>query len=143
MQPVPTNFIAVLVAAVVGMVIGGLWYSPLLFAKQWMAWSGKTPADLEAAKKKGMTLAYVLMFVGTFLMAYVLHHALVFASAYLNVSGAWAGMTAGFWNWLGFIAPVTLGTVLWDGKPWKLWMLNNVYYLLVLLIMGVILAVWM
>lgn len=47
---------------------------------------------------------------------------------------------AGFWNWLGFIAPVTLGVVLWEGKPWKLWVLHNAYYLLALLVMGVILG---
>lgn len=48
----------------------------------------------------------------------------------------------GFWNWLGFVAPVTLGGVLWEGKPWKLWGLNNGYQLLSLLVMGVILALW-
>lgn len=41
-----------------------------------------------------------------------------------------------------FIAPVTLGVVLWEGKPWKLWVLNNGYQLLSLLVMGVILAIW-
>jgi hypothetical protein len=58
------------------------------------------------------------------------------------MSGMPAGLMCGFWNWLGFIAPVTLGTVLWEGKPWKLWALTNGYYLFSLLIMGVILAFW-
>lgn len=49
---------------------------------------------------------------------------------------------AGFWNWLGFVAPVTLGAVLWEGKHWKLWFLNNGYYLVTLLLMGAVLALW-
>ena len=75
-------------------------------------------------------------------MAFVLSHALVFASTYLNTSGISAGLQTGFWNWLGFVVPVTVGSVLWDGKPWKLWFINAGYYLVMLLIMGVILALW-
>jgi hypothetical protein len=65
---------------------------------------------------------------------------LVFGSTYQNISGIEAGLSAGFWNWLGFVAPVTLGKVLWEGKPWKLWFLDSGNYLLTLLGMGVILS---
>jgi len=41
-------------------------------------------------------------------MSYVLAHELIFASVYLKVSGVSAGLMCGFFNWLGFIAPVTL-----------------------------------
>lgn len=141
MPQVPINYWAVLVAAVASMIIGFIWYGPL-FGKQWVALSGMTPEKIEAAKKTGMSKTYALAFVGSLVMAYVLAHALVFASAYLKVEGPQAGLTAGFWNWLGFIAPVTLGSVLWEGKSWKLWLLNNGHYLLALLAMGAVLAVW-
>ena len=49
---------------------------------------------------------------------------------------------SGLWNGLGFVALVTLGVVLWEGKPWKLWVLMNGHYLVSLLIMGVLLAFW-
>lgn len=141
MQAVPINYWAVLVSAIASMVLGFLWYGPV-FGKMWINLSGHTPQNSDAAKKKAMTTGYVLGFIGALVMAYVLAHALVFAEAYLKASGVSAGLMAGFWNWLGFIAPVTLGMVLWDGKPWKLWILNNGYHLLNLLIMGVILALW-
>jgi hypothetical protein len=48
------NYLAVLVAALVSMVIGGLWYSPLLFGNIWMKLSGITQKDVEKAKKQGM-----------------------------------------------------------------------------------------
>lgn len=142
MPQVDINYLAVLVAAIMSMAIGSFWYSPKGFGKQWMALSGITPDKIEAAKAKGMQKTYAIAFVGSLVMSYVLAHALVFASAYLQVSGMAAGLMAGFWNWLGFIAPVTLGSVLWEGKPWKLYVLNNAYYIVSLLVMGAILAVW-
>lgn len=142
MPIVPINYLAVLVCGIVSMVLGFLWYGPL-FGKQWMALSGITPPQAGAEKpKEGMGKRYALAFVGSLIMAYVLAHSLVFADEYLKVSDVSGGLMAGFWSWLGFIAPVTLGTVLWDGKPWKLWILNNAYYLIQLLIFGVILALW-
>lgn len=138
---VPVNYFAVLVAALASMVIGSLWYGPL-FGKQWMALSGMNPSQLDEAKKKGMAKSYILMFIGSLVMAFVLVHSIAFAQEYLKISDLAAGIQGGLWNWLGFIAPVTLGAVLWDNKPWKLWFLNNGNNLVTLMVMGVILSLW-
>ncbi len=143
MPVVPINYWAVLLCGIVSIVLGFVWYGPL-FGKLWMSLSGQTAERIEAAKAEGkgkMYRGYALAFIGALVMAYVLAHSLVFGNAYLGTSGISGGLMVGFWNWLGFIAPVTLGMVLWDGKPWKLWFLNNAYQLLLLLIMGVILSV--
>ena len=71
-------------------------------------------------------------------MAYVLAHFIDYVEATTVV----AGMTAGFWLWMGFIATVKLGGVLWEGKPWTLYGLDVAYYLVSLLVMSSILAVW-
>src|SRR5260370_41822457 len=140
MQPVPINYFAVLLAGIVSMPLGFLWYGPL-FGKKWMKLSGMSKEKIDAAKKSGKAnMGYGLMFVGSLVMAYVLAHSLVFASSYLRMTGVPAGLMSGFWSWLGFVGPVTLGSVLWDGKPWMLSVLNNTYYILLLLLMGVILA---
>ena len=146
MPPVPINYMAVVVAAIVQMVLGYLWYGPL-FGKPWAKLMGWTPESMEAMKhdpkfKKSMSRNYGIMIVGSLLMAWILDHAIVFASAYLLISGITAGFAVGFLNWLGFIAPVTVGSVLWEGKSWKLWFLNAGYYLVGLLLMGAILALW-
>lgn len=141
MPAVLINYWAVLAAAVASMVLGFLWYGPL-FGKQWVALSGLSQEKLDTAKNRGMSKMYVITFIGSLVMSYVLAHALIFASTYLEVTGFSAGVMAGFWNWLGFVAPVTVGVVLWEGKSWKLWVLNNAYHLLALVVMGVILALW-
>ena len=105
-----------------------------------MGWTPERQAAMSA--QKGMALQYGIQAVGSLVMAFVLAHALIFASTYLNETGISAGLQTGFWNWLGFIAPVTVGAVLWDGKPWKLWFITAGYYLVSLLLMGIILALW-
>lgn len=144
---VPVNYLAVIVSAVVAIVLGFLWYGPI-FGKKWTAMIGWTPERISAMradpKMKNMVMRnYALVGVGALIMAFVMSHAIVFAGAYMNVSGVSAGLQAGFWNWLGFVAPVTLGAVLWEGKPWMLWVLNAGYYLVSLLLMGLILGMWM
>ncbi len=65
-----------------------------------------------------------------------------FANEYLKTSGVGAGLMVGFFNWIGFIAPVTIGVVTYEKKPFALWVLNNAYWLISLLVMGIILALW-
>lgn len=141
MPIVPVNYLAILVAALAGMFVGFVWYGPI-FGKMWMSLTGMTQAKMEEMKKKGMTKNYLLMFIGMLLMSDVLAHFLIFAATYMNVSGVMAGLSAGFWSWLGFIAPVMLSKVLWEGKSWNLWLLDSGHYLVVLLVMGAILASW-
>lgn len=138
---VDVNYVAILASGFLAMFLGYLWYGPL-FGKPWMKLMGLTKEKLGKMSKSEMNKLYGLQFLGSLAMAFVLSHALVFASTYLGTSGISAGLQTGFWNWAGFIAPVTLGSVLWEDKSWKLWALNNGYYLLTLCAMGILLALW-
>ena len=141
MTSVPINYFAVIAGMLASMVIGFLWYGPL-FGKQWMQLIGMSEAQKKQIKAAGMGKSYGLMALGSLVMSFVLAHAFVFASTYTATVGVAAGLMVGFWNWLGFVAPVTLGSVLWENKSWKLWLLNNGYYLVTLCTIGVILAVF-
>jgi hypothetical protein len=138
---VPINYWAVLVSAVAAMGLGYLWYGPL-FGKQWIALMGWSKAEMDAKMKSGVGPQYLLQAAGALVMAYVLAHSVIFAGSYLHQSGVVAGLEGGIWSWFGFVVPVSLGSVLWDGKPWKLWAINSGYFLVVLIIMGVILGWW-
>ena len=130
------NVSAVIVAAFAQFMIGGLWYGPLL-GRQWSRLSGVSPESMKPSPG-----ALAAMVGCSLVMAYVLAHVLVFATAYMKVSGIGAGLSSGFWMWLGFAAPITLGPVLYEGKPLQLWLINAGYYLVSLLAMGAILAAW-
>jgi hypothetical protein len=124
------------------MILGALWYGPL-FGKEWAKLMGlKIPEKMDDKAKKAMMQSYGLMALGALVMSYVLAHAVIFGESYLGVVGAWGGAQAGFWYWIGFVAPVTLGTVLWEQKPWKLWFINVGYYLVGLVLIGILLSIW-
>lgn len=128
------NLLAVLVASVGAFVLGSLWYSPVLFGKKWMKLAGIKPDK----RDKYMILRFLVYFIGQFVMAYVLAHFLIFANA-INYIEA---ITVAFWLWLGFIAPITIGGVLWEKKSINLFVLNNAYNLIALGLMSVLLVVW-
>lgn len=140
---VPVNYFAVFASMVLSVILGTIWYGPL-FGKFWTKEMGWTEKEMKkgAEDKAAMMKSYGIQTLGSLIMVFVLAHSLVFAATYLNISGVLAGIQAGFWNWLGFIAPVTLTNVLWEGKSWKLWALTNGYYLVTLSAMGVLLALW-
>ena len=132
------NYWAVFAAAVSNMIIGFLWYGPV-FGKPWKKIMGFTDEVMKAMKMTPLR-AVALGFIATLIMACVFAHMLIYIGAYLEMSGIMLGLKGAFYLWLGFAAPITAGVVLWEGKPWKLWILNGGYYLVALSVMGVILT---
>jgi hypothetical protein len=131
---VHVNYLAVLIAAFANYLIATLWYG-VLFSKVWLKLTGIT--DMKPAP-----MNIVLVFIGSLFLSFVLYHAIVFGDAYLKVTGISGGIMCGFFNWLGFIAPVTLSTKLYEKKPWGLWLLDNCFWLISLVIMGIIQSFW-
>ena len=135
---VSINYLAVLVAAIANMAIGALWYSPVLFAKPWIAAIGKSEEEIREQAGKGMARTYTLAFISALVMSFVLAHFVDYTRA-TTIAG---GLQAGFWPWLGFVATTNLSTLLFEWRPSKLYYISMGYYLVVLAVMGVILAVW-
>ncbi|MEI8047549.1 MAG: DUF1761 domain-containing protein [Bacteroidota bacterium] len=129
------NLLAVLVAAIANYIIATQWYAAI-FVKVWQRLTGITDMKPEPVK-------IVLVFIGSLVLSFVLYHSIVFGNAYFNMSGISGGLMGGFFGWLGYIAPITLSTKLYEKKPWGLWFLDNAFWLISLLVMGVILSLWM
>jgi Protein of unknown function (DUF1761) len=134
MREISVDYWAVLVAAIVRIALGALWYSPFLFAKSWQELAGISKLEMKARLPK----ALIVDIIGSVVMAFVLVHAIRYAGAATIAQGA----VVGFFNWLGFIAVTMLGLVFYENRPFKLFLINNGFLLLSLLVMGAILAVW-
>ena len=133
------NYLAIFVVALGVYVLGALWYSPLLFGNQWMKLVGFSKKDMEKAKKDGkMGLRYGAMFLSVLVLTYVLAYFVGALGAVTFVSG----LLVGFWAWLGFLATTMLGMVLWENKPFTLYLLNASHYLVILALAGGVLAIW-
>lgn len=131
------NYLAVLVSGVVIFVLGGLWYSPVLFAKKWMTLLGKTEEELKAASSsmRGMYLAtFVCGLLTAWVLAVMIHHV-------TNPTAVCGGMLGGI-CWLGFAAATSLPNALFSQKPKALWAIDTGYNLVAFVIAGIILAIW-
>ena len=134
------NWVAVLVAEISTMVVGFLWYSPLLFAKPWtreMGYDLNDKAKMDEMRK-GAGPAYAGSLAAGLLSAFTL--ALILHG--LHADNTHFGLMVGFHVWLGFVATVQLTGALFMKQSMKLFAINTGYQLVCYLVMGAILAVW-
>jgi Protein of unknown function (DUF1761) len=132
------NILAVLVATVLTFVLGMAWYSPALFARQWMAAQGYTPEKLEEMKRKGVTRAYAVSVLSNLVTAYVIALLASYTSSTTLAQGLWLG----FLSWLGFAATIGLTANMFSEKPLAAWVIDTGYQLAYLVLMGALLSVW-
>ena len=127
------NYLAVVVAAISNFILGGLWYSAVLFGKPWMAASGMTE---EKAREGNMARIFGVAFVLELLAAFVL--ALFIGAG----AGLHFGLLAGFHVGLFWVGG-GLGVIyLFEQRPLKLWLVNAGYMTVAFTIMGAIIGVW-
>ena len=145
MQPdIHLNYWAILAAVVASMVLGFLWYGPIL-GKAWMKEMG-VPADSKPDPKL-MRRGLILMVIGCFFTAFVLAHTgevwrPSVWKAGTDQPAALYGFFNGFWTWIGFYVPLLLSGVAWEKKSWKLFWINASHYFVMLQVVGMILAFW-
>jgi len=66
--------------------------------------------------------------------------AIVFNS--LHVAKAVDGLLVGLLLWFGLVSATTIGTTFYARRGWKFWWLNSSYFLVVMTINSLILAIW-
>ncbi len=131
---------AVLLAALVPLLLGTFWYSPLIFGAHWIRLSGLRLSDI---KQPRMAVAGALL--GSLAAALVMSLVLALLIENLWAVSPFDGMVIGFFVWLGFIATTTLPEYLFGGqaKPYSLYFLVNGYHLVSLMLMGALLVLWL
>lgn len=131
------NYLTVVVAALIPMVLGMVWYGPL-FGKQWMDAMGIKKSDMGKMKKEAPK-AYSGSFIAALVMSFVLGQVVNF----FNASSASEGMRIGFWLWLGFIVTKSATDMFFGtGKNWTVYYLSMGYQLVSMLGMSALFAVW-
>ena len=133
MPSVDVSWLAIIVATVVNMVVGFVWYGKGLFGKEWARLTGRKMEEMGS----GGT-GYVVTTVGALISNWILAHFLVYAGSTTFMKGA---VTA-FWLWLGFTAFTMAVNLVFEGRSWMLWKINAGYFLVVMLINGGLLAAW-
>ncbi len=130
---------AMFIATVASMILGSLWYGPI-FGKQWIKMMGWSKKDIQKgmSDKSSMYRSYAIALITSLLTALVMGIAVRVSTLY----GAYSGACLGALLWLGFVATTSISNVLWEGKPWRLWILNQSYTLLNFMVVGAIMGAW-
>ena len=133
----PLNYLAVLAAGVVIFMLGGLWYSPVLFANKWVALQGKTMEEMKASGGANAGM-YIQVFICGLITAWVLAIVIGLLPSFSVVRALKLSVLC----WLGFTAVTSYGTALFSSKPKELWLIDTAYNLVSFVAAAAIIAVW-
>lgn len=125
------NYLAVGLAALSAFLLGGLWYSPVMFANKWAALAG---ASEEKLKSGSMAMIFGGAFVLNLIAAWVL------AVALLGVPNMTYGAGIGLIVGLSWVATSFGVSYLFERRPLALWLINAGYFTLQFTAMGAILG---
>lgn len=133
MENLYINHLAVAVCAVMSLVIGALWWSPLLFAKPWQAANGLTDeqlANMNAIKTFGLTL----------LIAWVISYNLAFFLGSPDTTWKWglaAGLLTAIW-----VVGMFIIVALFEQRSLKYIAINCGYIVIYFAVIGFVLGIW-
>jgi hypothetical protein len=128
------NLLAIALSGVANVIIGGLWYGPL-FGKAWMNLVTKINKNLKK-KQEGIVRSMIIGTLGAMVLAVVLNLILVMANAKTLLQG----FHVGFFVWLGVAAVLRLNGVLFEKRPFKLFMINTSFDLILILAISAIIV---
>jgi hypothetical protein len=127
------NWLAIIVAAVSAFILGGLWYSPLMFAKRWMK---ETGISEESTKNINMIKLSILAFVLSMIASF-------FLAMFIGVkAGAGFGVLAGFIAGFGWVFTFMGISYLFEARTLAHFLINSIYSIVSLTIMGAIIGIW-
>lgn len=143
-----SDWLGIALAVVAAFFIGFLWFT-VLFGKRWAKEFGME--DMEPPGFKAMLGPMAKDIIGSFLLAYVLWHSMMYAvpsiwadhlaAGPVENMGAWFyGLMTAVFIWIGYFVPVALSRTGWERRSWAWFGIDVSYQLVKLIAMGQILA---
>ncbi len=133
---VDVNYLAVFLAAVSSMFVGGIWYAKSVFGKEWMKLVKLDEKKAAKMAPQALTMAFVLALV----MAYVLAHVSFLSNNYFSNSFLQDSLSTAFWLWLGIAFTRVVTHDAFEQRPNKLTLMNVANMLVTMMVMGAIIG---
>jgi hypothetical protein len=127
------QIIPIIGVTVLNIILGMLWYSPVLFGHPWAK-----AYKLDNRKMKPTPGHYV----GSIIVSLVTASVLSFLVDHFTIMTAGRAACLAFFLWLGLIVTTHFSGVIWAGKPLKAYLIEMPYQLISLVMMTTILTVW-
>lgn len=118
------SFTATLVAGIVSLFIGYLWYHPRLFGARWMRSVNVTP-EMANARGSDTWMRALIALIASMVAAY----AIAIVGMIVGVHEWTGALVVAFGVWLGFLAPTMLTTALWERRPRALFFIDSFFWL--------------
>jgi hypothetical protein len=135
MEPVAINYLAVIASAVAYLVLGALWYSPVLFGSAWMKGIGKTREQVTA---DASPLNYLFALITSFIAAYGIARIMVWSGGNSIADGITTAIVVG----VCFVLTAMWVNDTFEKRPRGLTLINILYHLVGLVIAGIIIGTW-
>lgn len=126
------SYLPIITAAIAGFIASFIWWGPI-FGTTWAKLAGMSEKDMKKAKGEGMAKPMIVAIIGNLLMACVLSILLTSTGA-ANIQEA---LTLAFLVWLGFVATIGIGAVIWEKKPMALFWINSIGWLITICVMAI------
>lgn len=127
------DWIAVGAGLVAAMIIGSLWYSPILFFKRWLVGIEKSEAQL------GNPVGPMVLML---LMAALKVICVVVLMGWLKIGGIGGGLTAALFIWVAAIFPTQAMEVAFENRPKILYVVNLGHSLLSQAVIGIVVGLF-
>lgn len=135
---VQVNWVAILAATVVSMVVGGFWYAPPVFGNEWMKLIGK--------KRKELPQGWMPIVSGVAagaVTAYILAHFIYQAHQfYADRSFLSVALTTAFFAWFGLNLTRMFTHYSFEGRSHKLTIMNGAHELVTFLGMALVIGLF-
>ena len=130
------NYLAVIAAIAVNMIVGAVWYSPLLFARPWMVANGFTEEQIKA--QGSATRGYIVSVIASVVIAFAIALFAQAAGAGAAIDGLLLGLAAG----VGFVATTSAANYIFESRPLKLYLINAGYPVVSFTLIGLLIGAW-
>lgn len=129
------DILPLIIGTAFNMGLGALWYSNVLFAKQWMKESGVT--DDQVSDTTGMGKVYAL----TMLMALTTAYVIGFLINNLALTSIIHVLVLAVVVWMGIDLPMIIKNWGFEGRTIKLGLINHTYQLAIYVVVGILFAI--
>ena len=131
------NLIAVVACTIAYFILGSVWYSPVLFGKTWMELQKIDPEKMNASKSR-----LPIMLSVTFVLSLIITFSIGFIIVRTGLDTLLGSVKLGLLCALGFVC-TTLGiTFMFEGRPFKLFLIDAGYHTCGILLASVVLTLW-
>jgi len=130
------KILPLIIGAVFNMILGAMWYSPVLFAKPWMKEAGITEDYVKVSQGK-MGKVYVLTTVFAVITSYVI--GLIITN--MQIESIFTGILVAFFVWIAFSFPMVVKNWGFEDRSIKLGIINHGYDLVVYIVVSALFVV--